>query len=632
MLEALRKAAGTWVAKALLVLLVASFAVWGISGSMINGAGGGAVVRAGDTEVSAVQYRLAYDRQLAIMSRQFGMQLTREQATAMGIDEQVISQLVGGAVLDEQGRQMGLGLSKDKLAALTAEDPAFQGPDGKFDRNRFVYVLNQVGMPVDDYFADRANVAMRQQIIDATTGGLRAPDTFLKAVSLYQGEDRTVEFLAIPRSSVEPIAEPADDVLKTWFGTVKPRYAAPEYRKISYVRLEPQDVADPSAITEDQIKEDYERNKARYTTPETRTIEQLVFPSMDAAKAAHASLATGKTFDQLMADQNKTAADVLMGTLAKDKVPDPAIGEAAFAIASAGQVSEPVQGTFGAVLVRVTAITPEVVKSLADVSSEIRTELANAEASRVLLDVHDSYEDARAGGETLQQAADKLKLKVVTIDAIDRTGARKDGSIVNDIPASADLLRNAFEAEVGMENASLNSGASGYVFFQVDSIEAARERELDEVKAKAIADWKLEQANTKLDEKVKALEQRVKDGSTLDALATELSLEKQTKRGLKRGANDADFGENGVGAVFDVGEGGVGQTPTQQNDGRILFKVTEVFEAAGADADTLPEQQRNTLSTGIANDMLDEMINRLRGEFDVEVDRAAAQLAIQAQR
>ena len=37
MLDSLRKAAGTWVAKLLLVLLVLSFAVWGISGSMMSG-------------------------------------------------------------------------------------------------------------------------------------------------------------------------------------------------------------------------------------------------------------------------------------------------------------------------------------------------------------------------------------------------------------------------------------------------------------------------------------------------------------------------------------------------------------------------------------------------------------------
>lgn len=628
MLESLRKAAGTWVAKLLLLLLVGSFAIWGIAGNL-NGIRHGAIVTAGDTEVGATQFRLAYDRQMNLMSRQFGVQLTREQAAQMGVEDQVLAQLVAGAVLDEQGRRMGLGLSKDKLALLTAEDPAFHGPDGKFDRQRFAYVLQQVGMSPDDYFADRSKVAMRQQIINASTDDLRAPDTFLRAMALYQGENRTAEFIVVPRASVEPIADPADDVLAKWFETVKPRYAAPEYRKIAYLRLEPQDIADLSSVTDDQIKEDYEKNKARFTTPETRTIEQLVYPDIAAAKAAHDSLATGKTFDQLMADQKKTAADVLIGTLTKDKVPDKAIADAAFALASAGQVSEPVQGAFGAILVRVTAITPEKVKTLAEVSDEIRRDIANSEANRVLIDVHDSYEDGRAGGETMQQAADKLKLKVVTIDAVDRSGLRKDGTVVNDIPNSADLLRAAFETEVGMENASLNSGSNGYVYYEVQGIEQARERELSEVKAKAVADWKAEQAAAKLDEKTKGLVQRLKDGATLDALASELSLEKQTKRGLKRGANDADFGEAGISAVFGVAEGGVGQTPTPQNDGNIVFKVTEVFEPAGVDASTLPEDQRKSVSMSISNDMLDELVNRLRGEFGVTVDRVAAQAALQ---
>jgi peptidyl-prolyl cis-trans isomerase D len=99
MLSALRNAAGTWVAKLLLVLLVVSFAVWGISGSVVNGFGN-SVVEAGDTTVSPTEYRLAYDRQIAVMSQQFGTRLTREQAKALGIEDQVLAQLVAGAVLD----------------------------------------------------------------------------------------------------------------------------------------------------------------------------------------------------------------------------------------------------------------------------------------------------------------------------------------------------------------------------------------------------------------------------------------------------------------------------------------------------------------------------------------------------
>ncbi|TIX62122.1 MAG: peptidylprolyl isomerase, partial [Mesorhizobium sp.] len=212
-----------------------------------------------------------------VMSQQFGQRITREQAQALGIDNQVLAQLVSGAVLDEQARKLGLGLSKDRLAELTREDPAFKGPSGQFDRRTFEYLLRQIGMRPEDYLKNRAQVAVRQQIVEAVSDGLKPPQTFLKAVALYRGEDRTIDYLTLPKTLVEPIEAPSDSVLQTYFDANKKAYAAPEYRKFSYVRLEPQDIMDPTAVTDPQISDDYNKNKGRYTTPEMRTIEQLVF-------------------------------------------------------------------------------------------------------------------------------------------------------------------------------------------------------------------------------------------------------------------------------------------------------------------------------------------------------------------
>jgi peptidyl-prolyl cis-trans isomerase D len=193
MLEALRSAAGTWVAKLLLVILVVSFAVWGISGQMVTGFGGDSVITAGGTRVSMIEYRLAYDRQIAVMSQRLGTRLTREQAAAFGIDGLVLQQLVSDAVLNEQASELGLGLSEVKLAALTMEDPAFFGPNGRFDRAQFEYVLRQIGMQPKDYLKSRAQAAIRQQVVDAVSDGIKVPDTFLRGLALHRGEDRTAE-------------------------------------------------------------------------------------------------------------------------------------------------------------------------------------------------------------------------------------------------------------------------------------------------------------------------------------------------------------------------------------------------------------------------------------------------------
>ncbi|MDX8504297.1 peptidyl-prolyl cis-trans isomerase [Mesorhizobium captivum] len=627
MLGLLRSAAGTWVAKALLSLLVVSFAVWGISGRLSGTLGGHhSVITAGGTTVSINEYRLAYDRQINMLSQQYGQRITQEQAKLLGLDNQVLAQLVSGAVLDEQARKLGLGLSKDRLAELTREDPAFKGPSGQFDRRTFEYLLRQVGMRPEDYLRNRSQVAVRQQIVEAISDGLKAPQTFLKAVALYRGEDRTIDYLVLPKTLVQPIEAPSDSALKTYFEANKKNYAAPEYRKFSYIRLEPQDIMDPTAVTDSQVADDYNKNKARYTTPEMRTIEQLVFKTPDAAKAAYDSLKTGATFDKIVTAEGKTQADTLLGTLAKDKIADKAVADAAFSL-NANEVSPVVQGAFGPVLLRVTEIKPQVVKPLSEVSDQIRKDLALGEASRILLDVHDSYEDTRASGASLAQAAEKLKLKVVAIDAIERTGQRPDGTIVNDLPQSADLIKAVFEAEPNQENEGLTTADNGFVFYEVQSITPARDRTLDEVRQKVAADWTAAETDKRLDAKAEELEKRLKAGTTLDVIAGELKLEKQTKRGLKREADDADFGKEGAAAMFGVGEGGTGVIPSPTGDGQILFKVAEVFEPAGADGSSVPDDAQKSFSAGMSDDLLDQLVAQLQSQYDVRIDPSAVSQA-----
>ncbi|MCO5157432.1 MAG: SurA N-terminal domain-containing protein [Aquamicrobium sp.] len=626
MLTILRNAAGTWVAKLLLLLLVLSFAVWGISGQIAGGLGSN-VVSVGETRVSVTEYRLAYDRQVAQFSQQFGRPITREQAQAFGIDQMVLAQLVAGAVLDEQAREMRLGLSRDRLAALTAEDPAFRGPDGRFDRNQFEWVLRQVGMSANDYLKNRGQVAVRQQIVEAVSDGMKAPDALLRAVSLYSGEDRTVDYLVLPRSLVEPVEAPSEEAVAAWFEANKASYAAPEYREISYIKLEPDDIADPAAISEDDARAYYQRTISRFTSAEQRTIEQIVFADEAKAAAALERIRGGATFEDIVAEEGKTLPDVLLGTFEKDKVADPAIAEAAFSL-DQGAVSEVVPGAFGPILLRVTAITPERVTPFEEVAETVRNELALDEANRVLLDVHDAYEDARAGGDTMAEAADKQRLKVVTIDAIDRNGRTPEGTVLTDLPQSSELLREAFEAEPGMENPPISIGSVGFLFYEVDSVAPARERTLDEVRDRVAADWTANEASTRLAQKAVETENAIAGGRPIAEVAGELGLEAQTRRGLKRDGTDSDLGEAGIAAVFGVGRGQTGVTPGESGDTQIVFHVTDVVHPVDAGPDALPQAMRDRYASGLADDLLDQLVARLQSQYPVSVDRAAMQQAL----
>lgn len=626
MLTLLRKAAGTWVSKVLLVLLVLSFAVWGISGQIFGGLGSNVMV-VGDTRVSILEYRLAYDRQVRLLSQQFGTQLTREQAQAFGVDNQVLAQLLAGAVLDEQAREMRLGLSRDRLAVLTSQDPAFHGPDGRFDRVQFDWVLRQVGMRPQDYLRNREQVAIREQIVEAVSDGLDAPQTLVEALALYQGEDRTVEYVVLPRALVEPVEPPSEEAVAAFFEENRANYAAPEFRTISYVKLEPQDIADPASVTDEEARAEYDRARARYTTPERRTIQQLVFADEEAAQAALTRVRDGATFEEIAAEQGRAIGDTELGTFSRDQVADPAIAEAAFALEE-GAVSDVVPGAFGPILVRVTAVTPEVARPFEEVEAEIRSDLALDEAGRILTEVHDAYEDARAGGETMEEAASRQRLAVTRIEAVDRGGRTPEGTILTDIPESAALLREAFETEIGIENPPLNLGSVGFLFYEVDAITPARERTLDEVRERVVADWTDSEAQSRLAQRAVEIERRLADGGDLAAIAEEIEAEVQIRRGLTRDGSDAGLGDDGVVAAFSVARGETALVRGPQADTQIVLRVTDVSQPLAGGADSVPQEVREGLASGIADDLVDQLVARLQGQYSVQIDRNAIQQAL----
>lgn len=626
MLDSMRDAARSWVAKLLLGLLVLSFAVWGISDAFQGDLNGSAALQAGNSKVSATDYRFAYEQQLIRLSQQFGQQLTREQAKALGIENQVIAQLVAGVVLDEQARKMQLGLSKDGIARLTAQDPSFHDASGNFNRTQFNAVLRQAGIRPEDYLTSRADVARRQQIVEAATDGIKIPDTLLKALALYQGESRSADYITLAIEAEENISAPSDEKLNAFFEAHKDEYRAPEYRKISYVKLQPADIADRSAVTKEEITEYFDRNQSRFGSAEKRTIEQLNFLDEAAAQAALERIKAGADFAEIGKEQGRNESDLLLGTFEKEALPDQAISDAAFSLGE-GSVSEVVNGAFGPVILRVTKVAPAHVKSLQEVEDEIRTTIANDIAIRGLSAVHDNYEQARSDGASMAEAASRLNLQTVTIEAVDEQGLDPNGNQV-DLPQADSFLTSIFDAEQGFDNDALYLGNSGYVWYQVDEVTPARERTLDEVKEQVVSAWKAEEAIARLTARMEELKKRLDDGDTLDAIAAELGTEKMTKRGISRSTNDADFGSNATAQVFRGANGHTGTAVLPSGDGQILFKVTEVTEPTAAGPEAIAQEQQNFLSTRLGDDILEQFVGELQKQYPVRVNQSVINNAL----
>ena len=628
MFDVLRKLAKTWVAKGIFVLLIAAFGIWGIESRMVTGGSSNAVVTVGDQKIDTNEFRLAYRRQIQAISQQLRMQITPEQARAFGIAQQTVAQLVAGASLDQLASDMNLGLSQDRLAQLIGDDPAFKALNGTFDRQKFESLLRNSSINPDDYIKERSKVAVRSQIVEAVSNGFVAPKTLVDAVKQYHDESRSIDYLLLTNANIDPIKAPADDVLSKWFDGVKSKYRAPEYRKFSYVKLQAEDIADPASVTDDAARAEFEKRKNSFTTPATRTIEQLTFANKDLANAASDALKTGTTFDQLVTDQGKKPADVLLGTFTKDQVPDQTLAQAAFAVTKEGGTTPVVSGSFGPVILRVTNVKDETAKNFDDVKEDVRKQIALNAAASDITSIHDKFEDLRGSGVSLQEAAQQLNLKAVTVDAIDSTGLDQAGNEIKDLPARQQLLGEVFKADQGSNAAPLTVGNDGYVWYDVLGITPDRDRPLAEVREKAVVDWTAEQQKIALAAKANELKQEAQKGKSLADIAAPLGIAVESKADVTRTTDDPVLGRAGVAAAFsgpvETAANAIGADDTTQ----ILLKVTDVNNNPTTDALSNQDQQATQIANAAGDDILDQIVADLQSKYTVTVNQNLAEQAM----
>jgi len=599
-------------------ILIVSFGVWGIA-DIFRGFGKSTLAKVGHTEISLNEFRQIYTDRIQQIGRQFGRPLTMEQARALGFDRQVLNQTLAEAALDEETRQLGLGQSDAETMRVIYADPNFKGLGGGFDPARFQAIIRQYGFTEARYLADQRRVSLRRQLAGTVTAGLEPSKTLMESLNHFQNEKRSIDYLRLGAAQAGTIDPPSPEALAAYFDEHKAQFRAPEYRKIAFVAVTPEDVGKWTQISDEDAKKLFEVRKDKFGSPEKRQVSQIVFPNMEEAQAARSRIASGTSFDDIAKERNLAAADVDLGFVAKSSILDAAIADAAFALPS-GEVSQPVQGKFGVALVKVGTIQPAIEPDYASVAPELKKELATERARSEVANLRDKMEDERGGGANVVDAAQKLGLKAVTIEAVDRSGLAPDGQRVADIPQGLDVVAQAFNSDVGVDNDAI-SYRGGYVWYDVLGVTPSRERTLDEVKDQVEARWRADQVSSRLQARATEMVQKLSQGGSLADEATAASLKVETANGFKREDSPAGVPSGAIAAAFRTAKDGYGQTPGPNNEW-IVFRVTDVsvppVDLAAADMKKL----RDDLVRGMSDEQVAQYVARLEKDVGTTVNEA----------
>jgi peptidyl-prolyl cis-trans isomerase D len=618
MLDALRKNASGWVAKVLIGLLVASFAVWGIN-DIFTGYGGDTVASVGSEKVSAIAFQRELRTEMDRFGQRIGQPVTLETARRFGVDRMALSRLMSLAALDGATQQLGLAVGDDKVGADILSDPALRGPFGSFDRDLFRQALQNQGVTEERFIEQRRKYLARRQLIDVLDTGIAAPDALVAAIGRFQEETRTVGYIILPPALAGDIGEPDEETVQAFYQAGASAFTLPETRDFSIMVLEPEDITHTVTISDEELALAFEQRRGDYDTPERRDILQIPFGTEAAARAAHEKLVAGTSVSAVVGDLGLSMADVELGTVTRQALLSEELAAAAFATGE-GKFSEPVQSPLGWAIMHVRKIEPEKLVSLDEVKDELRATLELEIARDQVYDIQNEIEDARAGGASLEDVAASNNLSVRQIAGVTADGKTRDGDPV-ELPEPPELLKIVYETEAG-DAAPPHSTSDGYYWVHVDSIEPPLLRPLDEVRGEVVRLWQEQSRGAALTERAEALAERANKGESFEAIASELGRAVLTAPGMRRHGQSDTFSRQAVTKAFATPEGGVTWGPVGVGDGLVLMQIREVRDPELDPASEAYGRTREGLLDAIRADMIQTFITGYQNELGYDVNTA----------
>lgn len=622
MLSAIRSLARSpIIGGAIVILLIAAFALFGIT-DIFRGTGDAAVL-VGSERVTVRELGQAYQRQIQQIQRQ-NPRFTTEQAEQLGLGNQLVRILTSQAALDAKTKELGMSLSDQQLLDSLSSIQAFRNAfSGEFDRAAYQQVLaenNYHGQSGARLFeAEFSAELVRNQLLDALDSGFQPPQIMLDARQAYTEEQRTIRALLLPPSLSEDVGEPDDETLAAFIEENASVFMRPERRSFTLVRVTPDAFSLDVNVSEEDVQDlyEYQRDTGALTDPATRSFTQWAFDDEVAANQALAALANDASDDTL--GQPLSFSDV-----EAFEVPDNAVADAVFDM-SVGETGV-VEGLLGWRVVRIDGGFDPEMPTLEALRSELVSELAADQAEADMLDALARFEEARASGQTLEEAAMSAGVPAEKFGLVSQTTADTYGYRLATLADQEDIMTAVFELPQGFAGDLTSYNENGYFVARVDAIETPRLPEVDEVREDASAFWRLRTVDEALGVIANAALARAEAGEDFNDIANELgenaSVEITT---VGRGETAGIFNSQLVNSAFTVVQDRPFLARAGDQRTRAVVMVTEVTSPSNpAAASTFAE----AMSTEFSDDVVVSFERGLLSSYSISEDPRLIDLAL----
>ncbi|MDC0147559.1 SurA N-terminal domain-containing protein [Alphaproteobacteria bacterium] len=625
MLDIMRRSVNGFVGILLIALLVFAFALWGIADTF-TGFSNSVLAKVGDQEIERVEFQLRYSQQLQALQQQFGTTISPEQARDLGIDRQVLRNMLGSAALHATANDLGLAQSDEALAEQIVNDPNFAGPNGNFDEPTFRSTLARNGLSEALFVKDQRNFNIREQLSAASYDRALMPEMLREKLFAHFLERRIAKYLIVTLDETDEVGEPSQAELETFFEQSKLRFTQDERRTAAMLIVTPARFIDGLVVSQEELREEYDLSVNEFTTPEERAIDQLVLADDDIILQVRDLIAKKKSFVEIVKAAGQTLDNTDLGWVEQSDIISVDLSQQAFNM-SKGDVSDVIDGPLGSVVLRVRDIKLEIVEPFEAVAEKLRTRLATDRAIDDMIAFSETVEDERAGGVTLQEIGQRFDLDVVTVANFNRDGELENGSRSAELERFTGLAASLYDAAIGEELPVLETADGSFVWAELKSVRSSQVPQLDAVRDDVTEQWKISEQTKLLEALAEHLVTLGNLGNDFNTVAKGFTRTPLTSEPMTRQVSNETFSKQAVEKLFAVEKDKYTWAPVGFGRELVVMQAVDVIAANTGDSEARELIFEGELRKYRA-DLTAQFIQNLRTTYGVKVYEDSIEQAV----
>jgi len=625
MLETIKNKINSIFSKIFLLILAASFALWGV-GDIFSPSNNSSVATIGELDITADDFVKTYQRIISDLNNNTNGQITEEIAKSLGVPRQTLGQLINEKLIDIEVNKAKINLPDNYLRKIIFSSDVFKDQFGSFSKQQFEYVIRQLGMDESTYFNEIRKAVLREQITAPFNNGNDLSLIFNNVYYDLRNETRNIKVVNFNASRF-PIKEiPSDADIEKKLKDDSSLYQKPEYRSFSFISIKPDNLIDQIIVTEEEMQNEYNNYPEKYNVAEKREVFLANFKDekdaqeiADKIKSKNSESNISQTFSQIIKDNTELDPNTLNLGLIEYKDFPSEVSDSIFK-ADPNKLIGPEETAFGWRLFIVSKIEPAISNSFQEVKTQIEKDLKVNIALDKMYELGNTFYDEIAAGNQILQAATAIGAKIEEFSFVDANGLNMEGKINKDLPPYPNLLETVFSYNINDPSELISTLSNTMYAIQVNEIEEQRTMNINEARSKIIEDINLDKSMNFALNNAKDFLSEV-NNYNFDEIAKKYNLIVLEANNISKNGSGAEgiLDRESLQEAFKINKDEI-SNPIKYNDkSYLVINVSDIIPVAKRDIDQL--QKINTeISQSISRDIEQLFINHLTNNQKIKIN------------